>query len=61
MRDPVRRLIANAGALPAKQLLKLGHSDTALFEPLTKENPLDFRAFSAANGRFRWVFGQNAW
>ena len=36
MREPVRRLIANAGALPAKQLLRLGHTDPALFEPLSK-------------------------
>lgn len=37
LNEPTRRLIANAGALPARQLLKVGRSDEALFEPLTKE------------------------
>lgn len=36
MKEPVRRLIANAGALPARKLVKV-QDDQALFEPLSKE------------------------
>eukprot|EP00913_Durusdinium_trenchii_P002821 g2612.t1 len=36
MKEPVRRLIANAGALPARKLVKV-QDDQALFEPLSKD------------------------